>query len=334
MSKVNHRGTETRRRIEVFATLCLGASVVNKNLIRSRHVLYAWLTIMCLLPFTLRAAETAVAITPELRGALMKPDKGWNGSAVLILHGFASDMNDAGGLYQRLARALAAQGIASLRINFRGEGDAKRTDIESTFGTRLEDAATAYAWLIEQRGVNVNRLGVAGWSLGASTAIEIGAQYPDWFKTMAVWSSPSGDQFAQMTDNPTAQAALCDGVATQDVPGWKKITTKREFYLSFRGVDLDKSLAKYPGAFLTVRGSADYLAVRVLEKPRISDEGRAVTAAVQADADDLLLNAAGGSPKERLRIEGADHIFNVFQPETGHATRAVEATVAWFQRTL
>jgi pimeloyl-ACP methyl ester carboxylesterase len=296
-----------------------------------------WVTMLLVLLGACLAAtgaESRVAITPELRGAFVKPDRGWNGSTVLLLHGFASDMDDAGGLHRRLAQALAAKGIASLRINFRGEGDAKRTEIESTFGTRLEDTAAAYAWLSEQPGVNASRVGVAGWSLGASTAIEIGAQYPDWFKSMAVWSSPGGDQFAQMTDNPTAQAALRDGVATEDVPGWKKITTKREFYLSFRGVDLDKSLAKYPGAFLTVRGSADYLATRVLKKPTISDEGRAVTREVRIDSDEALLLAAPGEPKEQVRIEGADHIFNVFQPETGHATRAVDATVAWFGRTL
>jgi dienelactone hydrolase len=289
---------------------------------------------------TLRAAvgaETAVTITPELKGAWCKPDKGWKGAAVLLLHGFASDMDDAGGLYKRLAQALAAKGIASLRINFRGEGDAKRTNIESTFGTRLEDAAAAYAWLVEQPGVNSNHLGVAGWSLGASTAIEIGGQYPDWFRSMVVWSSPSGDQFQQMTDNPTAQAALRDGQATDDVPGWKKITTKREFYLSFRGVDLDKSLAKYPGAFLTVRGSEDFLRVRRTEMPRATMEGSSVTLRAPAeriDPDENFLKIAPGEPKEKLILEGADHIFNVFQPESKAAARAVEATAAWFQKTL
>jgi pimeloyl-ACP methyl ester carboxylesterase len=280
-------------------------------------------------------AETRVAITPELQGAFVKPDRGWRGGTVLLLHGFASDMDEAGGLYKRLAHALAAKGIASLRINFRGEGDAKRTEIESTFGSRLEDAAAAYAWLIEQPGVNANRLGVAGWSLGASTAIEIGAQYPDWFKSMVVWSSPSGDQFAQMTDNPAAQAALRDGIATQDVPGWKKITTKREFYRSFRGIDLDKSLAKYPGAFLTVRGSEDYLRVRRVQVIKLDAAGSPVVETKELpDPDDTFLAAAPGEPKEKLRLEGADHIFNVFQPEAGHAAKAVAATVAWFGRTL
>jgi pimeloyl-ACP methyl ester carboxylesterase len=282
-------------------------------------------------------AEIAVTISPELRGAWCKPDKGWSGAAVLLLHGFASDMDDAGGLYKKLARALAAKGIASLRINFRGEGDAKRTEIESTFGTRLEDAAAAYAWLVERPGVNANRLGVAGWSLGASTAIEIGAQYPEWFKSMVVWSSPSGDQFAQMTDNPTAQAALRDGQTTEDVPGWKKITTKREFYVSFRGVDLDKSLAKYPGAFLTVRGSDDFLRRRPAPPRKAAMEGSSVSLEATAEAtdpDENFLRLAPGEPKEKLLLEGADHIFNVFHPESKAAARAVEATVAWFGRTL
>jgi uncharacterized protein len=271
-----------------------------------------WSALVLVLALAGRAADMPVSITPELHGAWFRPERGWDGRTVLLLHGFADDMDGAGDLTKRLAGELAAKGIASLRINFRGEGDKRRTMIESTLATRLEDTVAAYAWLTDQPGVNASRLGVQGWSLGASTAIEIGAHYPAWFRSLALWSSPSGDHFALYRENPTAQAALRDGVATEDVPGWKKITTKRAFYESFRGVNLDQSLAKYPGAFLTVRGTQDFLPPR----------------------DDALLAAAPGEPKEKLILEGADHIFNVFQPETGHAQRVIAATVGWFERTL
>jgi pimeloyl-ACP methyl ester carboxylesterase len=257
------------------------------------------------------AADAPVAIASELNGAWMTPDGPTDGRTVLMLHGFADDMNGAGDLTKHCAEELARHGIASLRINFRGEGDRKRTVIESTFATRIADTEAAYGWILRQRGVRADRVGVLGWSLGSATEIEVLGRHPAWFRTGAVWSSPAGDLEKLMLGMPGAQEALRDGVTTQDA-GWKKITTYRAFYQSFHGIDLDRSLALYPGAFLSIDGSLDFL----------------------PDPSKELMKAAAGRPAEAVIIGGADHIFNVFDPATSHAARLIEITRDWFVRTL
>jgi pimeloyl-ACP methyl ester carboxylesterase len=274
-----------------------------------------------------QAGEARVAITPELGGAWVTPEGVWDGRTVLLLHGMASDMDDVGDLLKRLAEGLATKGIASLRINFRGEGDKARTKIESTFVTRLEDVAAAHAWVLQQAGVDARRIGAQGFSLGGPTAVVTAARHPGWFKSIALWSSPSGDLFAQWAQNQAAQGALRDGEATEEIPGWKKLTTKREFYESFRGFNFDEALTKYPGAFLTIRGSEDFVAHR-------DDEMVKILAARPAFVPQSRDSGAASRPVEAVLIGGADHIYKVFQPELGHAERVLALTVAWFGRTL
>ena len=80
----------------------------------------------------------------------------------------------------------------------------------------------------------------------------------------------------------------------------------------FKGIDLNRSIAKYPGALLAVRGSLDFV----------------------PNGDPDLMKAAPGEPREAVLIGGADHIFNVLDPATSHADRAVAVTVDWIARAL
>jgi len=258
------------------------------------------------------AAEQRLTVAPEVSGAWVTPDGPWDGRAVLMLHGFADDMDGAGDLCKRMAERLARMGIASLRINFRGEGDRLRSNIESTLQTRVADTEAAYAFLQKQPGVQAGRTAVLGWSLGATTALVVGGLHPAWFRSMVLWSAPSGEQFAPMSASPVARKALREGIATDVIPGWKTIVTKRAFYESFRGVDLDQSLARYSGAFLSIRGSKDFLPQR----------------------DARLLKIAPGKIKEAVLIGDADHMLSVHVPGSEAPQRVLDLTADWLARSL
>jgi fermentation-respiration switch protein FrsA (DUF1100 family) len=64
--------------------------------------------------------ESDTILENGVRGTYVRPPGEGRFPAVLLLHGFASDRHEVGGLYAGLAGMLAGRGIASLRIDFRG----------------------------------------------------------------------------------------------------------------------------------------------------------------------------------------------------------------------
>ena len=72
-----------------------------------------------------------------------------------------------------------------------------------------------------------------------------------------------------------------------------------------------------------MRGSEDFLPPHEAEFMKIA-AGRLAAAKPEAKI----------GPAEAVIIGGADHIFHVFDGEKGQSARAIELTVAWYERTL
>jgi hypothetical protein len=50
--------------------------------------------------------------------------------------------------------------------------------------------------------------------------------------------------------------------------------------------------------------------------------------------DPKILKQAGGTRLEYRILQGADHIFNAFDPTKRYGERIIEQTASWFEQTL
>lgn len=253
-------------------------------------------------------AETVVDLPNGIRGTLAVPDSGASGAAVVMLHGFGSSRDEVGGLFAMQAADLAAKGIASLRIDFRGYGESEGEMADTTLEGLIADAATARTFLAGVEGVDGARIGVIGYSFGAAVAM----LEPDDFKTVVVWGQ-MGDlqtEFHEFLGQEFYDRAAADGVASADL-GWRTISLKQSFFESLARHDLADRFAGYAGSFLTIAGAAD---------PAVNY------------FDQYLSLAAGRT--DAVVIPGADHMLGVFsdQPEIGQ--QVIDKTTAWLGQTL
>jgi alpha/beta superfamily hydrolase len=259
---------------------------------------------------------STVTLENGVVGTLQRPlgvDVTAQAPAVLMLHGFGSQKDEVGNMYSRLATALAERGVGSLRIDFRGFGKSDGDTGSTTIGGQVEDAEAAYTYLTGLNWVDPQQVGVIGFSLGGGVAAIAAGTHPDWFASLATWSSV-GDMPADMVGSVGEEAfatAAEKGVVGLDL-GWRTIVLKNEFFESLGQYDLPALIAQYPGAYLAVAGDQDFSAAYVED----------------------FVAASPAAPKEAWIIPGGDHIFQVLTDDQTMAESVITRTADWFAETL
>jgi dienelactone hydrolase len=93
---------------------------------------------------------------------------------VITMNGFAGNRNDVvipgtdEPYFKRFARILAEQGIASLRVDFRGSGESDGEFQMTSFSTQVSDALAAVDYIENnlEHQVNIKSIGMMGFSQG------------------------------------------------------------------------------------------------------------------------------------------------------------------------
>ena len=175
---------------------------------------------------------------------------------VVMAHGHGGGKDENIG-FPAIAQALAAKGIATIRMDFPGCGASTEEFTLNTMPNMMEDVVNGIAYAVENFAVDENAIGIFGYSMGGRIALQLIAEGKDEFAAV-VFLAPAAD-----TDNlkmlfggeENWQKMKAEAAASAD--GYVVYTTMygQEQKLS---VEWFEELEKYPGISLAEQASLVY----------------------------------------------------------------------------
>lgn len=229
-------------------------------------------------------------------------------AAVLLIHGWVGQKDELGDLYKTLSNQLRGNCIASLRFNVQGESERENSNftLTSTFRSRMEDTESALNYL-KQQYPNLPKV-VLGFSLGGATAMELVSRHPKTFKGLVLWSSAlNPNEIVTLPKNYSAIREAIDEGQSLLKEAWADLTLTRRHVIGMMGYNPVRNLGEFKGHLLAIRGSDDYLPAHEKE----------------------IFEASAAVSEDVYYLGGADHIFNVFDPEKSQKDKVLNLTLEW-----
>jgi dipeptidyl aminopeptidase/acylaminoacyl peptidase len=117
---------------------------------------------------------------------------GREAATVVVLHGVKKNRTDV----LRAALVLRRAGLNVLVFDGRGHGNSEGRYVTYGFYER-RDVESAIAWLIKEKKIDGNRVGLAGESMGAAIALQVAAHNP---RIRAVWADSPFASLRRVTE--------------------------------------------------------------------------------------------------------------------------------------
>jgi dipeptidyl aminopeptidase/acylaminoacyl peptidase len=242
-----------------------------------------------------------------LRGMIHRPSTGKNrrrAPGVIFFHGFTGDRMESHWLFVKCARALSKVGIASLRFDFYGSGESEGEFRQATLQGEISDALAAVDYFRRYKGIDRERSGLIGLSLGGAIASVVATQART--NALVLWAALAHPGHLR-TLAESKSVAIEGGDGAREFSGHE---VSPRFVDNIEKFDPLKSIAQYRRPTLIIHPEKDgYLPL--------------------SHAEDFF-QAVGSAIKEKVIIPGADHTFTSLAWER----EVIERTVAWFRKYL
>lgn len=223
---------------------------------------------------------------------------------IVLVHGIASEKEE-GGLYTRLASALAEAGFDSLRFDFRGHGLSSGNSVDMTIRGETEDLSAAIACARQYSDAPLGILAASFGTVATMNYLKAGGD----IHTLVLW-------------NPVLDL---QHTFTRPQMPWGKMLFSEE-----KRAEMERTGVLYVGTHPygreLVREMEEHFPYRVLEGLSLP------VLTIHGDRDEITsydLSMRYGAPNEKsetLTLSGVGHGFG------GKGGQAIDASVAWFSR--
>ena len=227
----------------------------------------------------------------------------------LLLHGFTGTKVEAHRLFVKLSRALARNGIASLRFDYRGSGDSAGEFEQMSIRSEIADSLEAIKFLARHKRINSRRLALIGLSMGGAVAAHVVARARHRVKTL-VLLAPVAEGTGILDDLSTPEAV--SSLAETGITDHNGNLVGMTFIRQFAEMKPLREVAKSKCPVMIVHGDRDE-----------------TVPVHHADLYERALHTPHRLVKKVI-IRGADHTFNKHVWEQ----RVIIETAHWLGETL
>jgi dipeptidyl aminopeptidase/acylaminoacyl peptidase len=231
---------------------------------------------------------------------------------IMMLHGFTGNKSEAHRLFVQVARKLCEAGFMVLRFDFRGSGDSDGEFENLTVMNEVSDAEMALSFLLRQRKVDKEKVGVIGLSMGGRVAAIL-ASKDERIKFVVLYSAALGPLRKRFLGfiKPEQWQLLNSGESIEIhdpnvSSGWY---LKKEFFETVDYIVPFEVMNKISVPVLIIHGDQD---------PTIPVEEA-------KKGYDIIKNI--NSKNELYIVKGGDHTFS----KKEHTKEVIEKTLEWLK---
>lgn len=230
--------------------------------------------------------------------------------AVIMLHGNGSTRHEAGNAYDFTAPEMAKAGIATIRFDYIGNGDSTSDYIDFTYDKGVEDAMKCYDYLATLGTIDMDHVGIMGWSQGGRLAL-LTAGRNDVFTSVCTWAG-AYDQKGR--EEEQYEIAKKNGYYEVTYDWRDSLKQSPAYYECAMAIDYAKEVANIKAPILAINGKEDTVVT-----PETAQE---------------IVDASTNPDSQVLLLDGADHTFCVFSGDDTVLRTLVQDMIDWFNRTL